>query len=278
MSALGPIPSKIPDWGIVALKYTDDPLLQITGQQNGIYLILHVHTGKTWYVESDRNISISLPPRSFLPVSRGIECCLENTIPTTLLILGLSADFIEKDSEIRAIWDILVNRRNRVLLPDVRQSHQLELIWHSILSEQVHTYPGRIMAIRAYTFELLVCLARLTDVVDPDRTSARVAQMIEILKGSFSEKWDLDLAAKQAGLSRRYFSQLFKKLTGQTFLEYLTDLRLSRAAQLLQQEEYSIVEAILASGFDDISHFYRLFRKRYGMAPGKWLKSSKKLS
>ncbi|MBM3873395.1 MAG: helix-turn-helix transcriptional regulator [Verrucomicrobia bacterium] len=52
------------------------------------------------------------------------------------------------------------------------------------------------------------------------------------------------------------------------------ELRLAHAARLLASGDHSILGAMFSSGFGDASHFYRLFRGRFGVAPGRWRKVS----
>ena len=59
--------------------------------------------------------------------------------------------------------------------------------------------------------------------------------------------------------------------TGRTFLEQLTELRLTHAARLLEENRHSIIGAAFSSGYGDLSHFYRLFRHRFGQPPRTWL-------
>jgi AraC-like DNA-binding protein len=46
---------------------------------------------------------------------------------------------------------------------------------------------------------------------------------------------------------------------------------LAHAAKLLRGREHSLLGVIFTCGFNDVSHFYRMFRRRYGAAPGAWL-------
>jgi AraC-like DNA-binding protein len=88
---------------------------------------------------------------------------------------------------------------------------------------------------------------------------------------SFFDQWDLCRAATRAGLSRRRFTELFRAEAGSTFWDYLNERRMEHAARLLRGEGRSITGVIFACGFNDVSNFYRLFRRRFGAAPRAWL-------
>jgi AraC-like DNA-binding protein len=75
--------------------------------------------------------------------------------------------------------------------------------------------------------------------------------------------------AAELGISRRYVSQLLEE-TGQTFSEYVLAKRLDRAAQLLgdpRHDHRRISDLAFATGFIDLSHFNRSFRRRFGVTP-----------
>ena len=71
-------------------------------------------------------------------------------------------------------------------------------------------------------------------------------------------------------MSRRRFTQLFREVTGSTWADHLADLRVGYARQLLEETDRSIVAIAFESGFEDLSSFYRAFKKRTGLAPNRW--------
>lgn len=89
----------------------------------------------------------------------------------------------------------------------------------------------------------------------------------------FTEKVTLEELADECALSRSYLSRYFKKLTGQTLFSYIQQTRLQYAAYLLQTGKKSITEIATESGFENLSYFNRIFKKNYGMAPGKFRKT-----
>ena len=62
-------------------------------------------------------------------------------------------------------------------------------------------------------------------------------------------------------LTKPYISQLFKKETGQTVMSYVTDVKINRAKVLLQDTDLSILAISERLGYDDSSHFGRIFKK-----------------
>ncbi len=99
------------------------------------------------------------------------------------------------------------------------------------------------------------------------RETEKVKSAITLIREHYPESLKLSDAAEVTGYSIPHFSRFFKKYTGQTFIEYLTDYRLSAAAQMLSQNDKSISDVALAAGFDNFSYFCRLFRRKYQISP-----------
>ncbi|HTL53966.1 MAG TPA: helix-turn-helix transcriptional regulator [Planctomycetota bacterium] len=168
-------------------------------------------------------------------------------------------------------WRKLTERSNPVLTPDRAGTRMLERLLRRMLAEQIRGDWGAGLAVRSDALRLVLELARLPEGARVADANERVRAVQARLTESFFEPWSLDDAAEAAGLSRRRFTQIFATLNGgRTFLEVLTELRLAHAAELLARPNHSIAGAAFSSGFGDLSHFYRLFRKRYGTPPGGW--------
>lgn len=88
------------------------------------------------------------------------------------------------------------------------------------------------------------------------------------LQRNFFESLTLDGAAKASGMSRRTFTNQFKARTGMTWLEYVNALRVQRAEELLKDADRKVTSIAFQCGFDDLSTFYRAFKRVTGRTPG----------
>jgi transcriptional regulator GlxA family with amidase domain len=88
--------------------------------------------------------------------------------------------------------------------------------------------------------------------------SAHSAEMIAVAKG-----------ASLAHLSESRFSRIFKQISGMTFVNYVTHVRLSRALRMLRESPATIGEVALATGFSDQSYFDRRFKAAFGRTPNQ---------
>ncbi|NJP41143.1 AraC family transcriptional regulator [Oscillospiraceae bacterium HV4-5-C5C] len=80
----------------------------------------------------------------------------------------------------------------------------------------------------------------------------------------------LDDVSRKVNISPYYFSKLFRQEVGITFIEYLTDLRMSKARQLLEAGSLPIRDIGAAVGYQDPNYFSRTFKRLTGMTPSDY--------
>lgn len=103
-----------------------------------------------------------------------------------------------------------------------------------------------------------------------EKYSDIVAGAREYMAGNFQKDISLDDVSRVANVSPYYFSKIFKDETGETFIEYLTQIRMEYAKKLLKQKEYSIKQVCAQSGYSDPNYFSRIFKKTVGVTPSEY--------
>ena len=101
---------------------------------------------------------------------------------------------------------------------------------------------------------------------------ARMANYVRELEDRFYESMELDAEAASLGMSRRRFTQLFREETGTSWLDHLLRRRIEYAKRLLRETRRSVTAIAFESGFEELSGFYRAFKRYAGMAPLDWRK------
>ncbi|MBQ6320113.1 MAG: helix-turn-helix transcriptional regulator [Lachnospiraceae bacterium] len=76
--------------------------------------------------------------------------------------------------------------------------------------------------------------------------------------------------AQMAGISKDYFSRIFKSITGLNYNKWINTIRLEKATELLSSENMPLTEVAMLSGFRSIPSFNRVFREEKGMTPGEY--------
>ncbi|MGA9294653.1 MAG: two-component regulator propeller domain-containing protein [Ignavibacteriaceae bacterium] len=86
-------------------------------------------------------------------------------------------------------------------------------------------------------------------------------------------KFNADILSEKIGMSRMQLYRKLRGLTNQTVHEFIRNIRLKRAVQLLEQKRMTITEVAYAVGFNDLTYFARCFRKQYDKSPSEYVSS-----
>lgn len=100
----------------------------------------------------------------------------------------------------------------------------------------------------------------------------RLEKALEFIQANYSRKLPIDEVAGIIHMSPSAFSHYFKKRTLKSFTNYVMELRLGKAAQLLQFTEMPVTRVGFESGFQNNSHFNASFKKKYQLTPLKFRK------
>ncbi len=127
---------------------------------------------------------------------------------------------------------------------------------------------------RVFTFaEILLVMAEDNSgkiVANPKRLTRneiRLSQINTYVNCNYHRDICLDEISGYVGMNKTAFCNFFKQQTGQTFIEYLNGVRLSRAKELLQGSDQTIIQICSAVGISDAPYFCRIFKKAFGMTP-----------
>jgi AraC-like DNA-binding protein len=96
----------------------------------------------------------------------------------------------------------------------------------------------------------------------------RVEKVIALLKKNLSEPLTLEQIGREVGCSQFYLSRTFSKETGKTIPQFLRQLRMERAAELLRSGKFNVTEAAFEVGYSSLSHFSTAFHETFGCCPG----------
>ena len=103
--------------------------------------------------------------------------------------------------------------------------------------------------------------------------SRRVEKTFEYMNQNFDKPITLGEVARLANMSEVSFSRFFRQRSGNTFIDSLTEIRLGHASRMLIDTTQSIAEVAYNCGFNNISNFNRIFKKKKGCTPKEFRES-----
>lgn len=105
-----------------------------------------------------------------------------------------------------------------------------------------------------------------------NRERKPVLEAIAYMKEHFTEKITLEDVAATIGFNANYFSELFKKETGENFSNYLLGIRMEKAKQMLRDTKIPVYEIGESVGYKDAKYFSQQFMKVVGVKPAEYRK------
>ena len=114
---------------------------------------------------------------------------------------------------------------------------------------------------------------KILDVENKSKKYRALVRVTNYIDEHYTEGISLDEVAGQTGISRYYVSHLFKELMNTTFVGYVNELRLNRAAMLLVTTDKPIIEIASISGFNNLSNFNRAFKMHFNKTPSAYRKA-----
>ena len=110
-----------------------------------------------------------------------------------------------------------------------------------------------------------------------ETSSRRINRICEYVGDNYSEQITLHDISSMVGMSESGFSHFFKKKTQRNFIDYLNEIRIGHATQMLLETTNSISEICFACGFTSISNFIKVFKRKKGETPSDYRQGLKRI-
>ena len=270
MKVSQPLAVTVPEYGVLFAESVHATDFAMAERTDPFHKVFYVLAGCIGFRITGGELPVSRAGAVLL-VPQGTPHQLSDLEPSTLLLLCLTERFLATDPDLPALWSQMARSHRRRIELSRPARERVERMWRRAMLEKVHGQTGGAVTVRSLAAQILVLLARQQSPAATDGAPMRVAAVARELRETFYDEWDLDRAAARAGVSRRRFTELFREATGRSFAEELNELRLSHAARLLRGGEHSVVGVMFSCGYNDLSHFYRSFRQRFGAPPKRWV-------
>lgn len=159
----------------------------------------------------------------------------------------------------------------------IEEDEIIKDIMLSIYKEDVERSHGYRLAIKGKLYDLITYLFRnyVTESLSPRENTLRLHNLgrlntvVQYIQENYSEPLTNKELADLIHLSEYRFCHLFKESMGKSPINYINEVRLKKAYELIKGKDNSISEIAVMVGFSDYNNFGRLFRKYYGFPPSR---------
>jgi AraC family L-rhamnose operon regulatory protein RhaS len=235
--------------------------------------LFHVVRGRIDMILGEKEERLAVGEGAYTCVPAGMRHQVRDASSSTILLLCLSQKILSSSADRFVVWRSIVADCPWVAQPQTK--YEIDQLHHHLrrlmtLQQLPETARNR-LALFAKVDETLLAIDDLRRAEAGQDAGSRVRAVMAGIEGRVYEHWSVQRAARESALSARRFSELFRELTGTTFVPWLQERRIRKACQLLASGSYTIAGAAFSSGFEDLSTFYRTFQKLCGRTPRQWV-------
>jgi len=194
--------------------------------------------------------------------------------PTTIVCGSMSFD----RASLRPITQLLPN----FILIKAEQARTLALhdTMRALASEMAEQVPGSEIVANRLAEVLFIQILRAHIASGPESTKGWLRAIFDPQMGTalraihdrVNAPWTVESLAEAAGMSRSAFAARFRELLEQTPMEYVTEWRMQKAMQLLEQRDKKLIDVARSVGYESGAAFSKAFKRVVGTNPGEYLK------
>jgi AraC family L-rhamnose operon regulatory protein RhaS len=273
-SATRPLEAILPAHGVSVLESHHARSFQMEIGAHDFFQILYVLRGQgTLLCPGYRDFSLQSGDVALLPLqtSHGLRDGAQS--PLSIYAVNLAPQFLDSLPALREKPLRLRREALKAAMPELLRRLLLEQTLRKVGFEAMMSGLG---------LQLLVAIARNLQNPSPipaDKnldSLARVHAYRSELERSFYRGETVDSVAAKLGISRRKFTDLFRQVSGDSWLSTVRRLRIEHAQKLLRESNRTVLAIAFECGFEELSSFYRAFKSESGCSPDVWRKSKSK--
>lgn len=220
----------------------------------------------------------------FMISNNDIHLCYDES-DLIMQVVMFSQDIIHKDSAFVLDFEkssILLSRSRKIDAQNYYNS-KLSFLLSQMEEEYYSDHTGAELMITSLLVQFIVLSVRaLSDELDTissfpvsSEIVSLIRSIIDDIDNNFSERTELAFLAEKYSISVPYLCSCFKKLTGNSLINFLIQRRLNEAKRLLISTDKSIIDISNECGFQSLSNFNHLFKNSVGCPPSVYRKNRK---
>jgi YesN/AraC family two-component response regulator len=256
---------QIPQYGILVETHSHGPGFSTTLHSHAYHSFVYIISGKGTCVMAGHKHKLEANTAILLKKKQLHQFFDSPKNPMTVFVVYFNDRVTSHISEI--IKPLLTH--SRPLTPNPFQIRNIRALLRQMLYEQASRPKYFTKSIEQCFWAIMVGLARVDiEPSDEQQDSARrVSQVLDYFEQHYYEPMELPEAAKMADLSQRQFRSIVHRLKKCNFVQFINTVRIQKASHLLRTTAMPVTAIAFEVGFEDLSTFYRQFKKSFGVAP-----------
>ena len=196
-------------------------------------------------------------------------------------VINFRGDYIKsllKSLQIECIFDMFENQHIKKVNLNINQRNEMEFLFHMLTktyNSSRGTSSGVLQAsVKSTLVTILVnfneILSRLSPAKIINKKENQVKKLVKFIDSTFMNSITLELLSEKYYMSKFYISRIFKEITGFSVMDYLQHRRIIEAQKMLRDSQKEIIDICFDCGFNNIQHFYLVFKKISKTTPYKY--------
>jgi AraC-like DNA-binding protein len=266
----------LPDCGVLVESRIERPDFGSEFHRHDYLSVIYIVSGKGTLNINGR--SYELGPDSVVSLGKDQLHDLQDKPGNRMTVFSIYFDIVKTRSN-KHVVDYLFQSPQPFNLP-VYYAEQIRQSLRQILHEQLTRPPGyKLAIIQLFNLSILSAFrakietSKNNEMNTTNNSSARVRDALNYISKNSHEQFSLSDAAKIAKVSQRQFTNLCRKQMGKSFIRFLNQQRCDKARKLIDSTDMSVASIAFEVGYEELSTFYRAFKKFMNKSPLEYRKS-----
>lgn len=165
----------------------------------------------------------------------------------------------------------------QLLLKEIQRTYQNAITRENLEMNSLYALYGG-ANLEDYQEELFGWIANLAEILnlkfDDYKNKQKMEQAIFYIKDNYAKELNMAIVSNHISMNYSLFSFVFKQYTGTNFVNYLKEIRIAKARELLEETDLKIIEISNMVGYENEKHFMKIFKTVCGVSPSEYRKNA----
>jgi AraC family L-rhamnose operon regulatory protein RhaS len=254
---------ELPEWGVLVLESHHSPQFTMEWRTHSFIKVVYVLRGVGEFYLDDK--SIEFQTADVVVVPAGTKNRIVDSSASSLYVCCIAPHLFQFDKGLIPLMEQQLIQNDRRFT--TRAASLMRRMVHTQRTATGLTSVGMVTDAMRLIQLVLERVRRTPKHPRESDDRSTVRRYIQSLPDRFFEEESIDTTCHRLGIPRRTFTQIFAELAGETWLAYVRRLAIEHATRQLKETTLPVTSIAFECGFNDLSTFYRQFKKQTGRSP-----------